>query len=141
MNLAIAYNGSISNFGMAVSAHKEYKRSVTNSHQMPGLYGSVDQGNLIFFGKEQLFMDPSIYSPLSSDAGPSNSLGIQGYVTGNRVSSFHQGSDGLIGIQSARDSGRAFSVGQLQTILPPNTNIPEAYAHGNSEEQAFIQDA
>ncbi|XP_024637721.1 protein EXPORTIN 1A isoform X2 [Medicago truncatula] len=30
-------------------------------------------------------------------------------------------------------------MGQLQTILPPNTNIPEAYAHGNSEEQAFIQ--
>ncbi|KAJ4837330.1 Exportin-1 [Turnera subulata] len=28
---------------------------------------------------------------------------------------------------------------QLQAILPPNTNIPEAYAHGSSEEQAFIQ--
>ncbi|XP_044478022.1 protein EXPORTIN 1A-like [Mangifera indica] len=28
---------------------------------------------------------------------------------------------------------------QLQTILPPATNIPEAYAHGSSEEQAFIQ--
>ncbi|KAG6576869.1 Protein EXPORTIN 1A, partial [Cucurbita argyrosperma subsp. sororia] len=28
---------------------------------------------------------------------------------------------------------------QLQTILPPGTNIPEAYAHGSSEEQAFIQ--
>ncbi|KAK2658465.1 hypothetical protein Ddye_004999 [Dipteronia dyeriana] len=28
---------------------------------------------------------------------------------------------------------------QLQNILPPTTNIPEAYAHGNSEEQAFIQ--
>ncbi|KAF5749342.1 protein EXPORTIN 1A [Tripterygium wilfordii] len=28
---------------------------------------------------------------------------------------------------------------QLQTILPTTTNIPEAYAHGNSEEQAFIQ--
>lgn len=28
---------------------------------------------------------------------------------------------------------------QLQTILPATTNIPEAYAHGNSEEQAFIQ--
>ncbi|XP_044498368.1 protein EXPORTIN 1A-like isoform X3 [Mangifera indica] len=28
---------------------------------------------------------------------------------------------------------------QLQTILPPNTNIPEAYAHGSGEEQAFIQ--
>ncbi|XP_052292467.1 protein EXPORTIN 1A isoform X2 [Citrus sinensis] len=26
-----------------------------------------------------------------------------------------------------------------ETILPPTTNIPEAYAHGNSEEQAFIQ--
>jgi len=28
---------------------------------------------------------------------------------------------------------------QLQTILPRNTNIPEAYAHGSSEEQEFIQ--
>uniref|UniRef100_A0A5B6Z553 Putative exportin-1 n=1 Tax=Davidia involucrata TaxID=16924 RepID=A0A5B6Z553_DAVIN len=28
---------------------------------------------------------------------------------------------------------------QLQTILPCNTNIPDAYAHGSSEEQAFIQ--
>ncbi|KAK2425786.1 Exportin-1 [Trifolium repens] len=28
---------------------------------------------------------------------------------------------------------------QLQTILPPTTNIPEAYAQGSSEEQAFIQ--
>ncbi|KAK4740659.1 hypothetical protein SAY87_024247 [Trapa incisa] len=28
---------------------------------------------------------------------------------------------------------------QLQTILPPGTKIPEAYANGSSEEQAFIQ--
>ncbi|PKI39484.1 hypothetical protein CRG98_040160 [Punica granatum] len=28
---------------------------------------------------------------------------------------------------------------QLQAILPPATNIPEAYANGSSEEQAFIQ--
>ncbi|GMN44193.1 hypothetical protein TIFTF001_013376 [Ficus carica] len=28
---------------------------------------------------------------------------------------------------------------QLQTVLPFNTNIPEAYGHGSSEEQAFIQ--
>ncbi|KAL6320188.1 hypothetical protein AAG906_004697 [Vitis piasezkii] len=28
---------------------------------------------------------------------------------------------------------------QLQSILPTTTNIPEAYAHGSSEEQAFIQ--
>ncbi|GMI88753.1 EXPORTIN 1, ARABIDOPSIS THALIANA EXPORTIN 1, exportin 1A, HEAT-INTOLERANT 2 [Hibiscus trionum] len=28
---------------------------------------------------------------------------------------------------------------QLQTILPLTTNIPEAYAHGSGEEQAFIQ--
>ncbi|KAM7273898.1 hypothetical protein ACFE04_028562 [Oxalis oulophora] len=28
---------------------------------------------------------------------------------------------------------------QLQAILPPPTNIPEAYAQGTSEEQAFIQ--
>eukprot|EP01018_Ginkgo_biloba_P010449 Gb_26953 [translate_table: standard] len=28
---------------------------------------------------------------------------------------------------------------QLQNILPPGTNIPDAYANGSSEEQAFIQ--
>ncbi|CAK9172472.1 unnamed protein product [Ilex paraguariensis] len=28
---------------------------------------------------------------------------------------------------------------QLQTILPPTTNIPDAYANGSSEDQAFIQ--
>nr|GEX02371.1 protein exportin 1A [Tanacetum cinerariifolium] len=28
---------------------------------------------------------------------------------------------------------------QLQTVLPTSTNIPDAYANGNSEEQAFIQ--
>ncbi|GFY83939.1 exportin 1A [Actinidia rufa] len=28
---------------------------------------------------------------------------------------------------------------KLQSILPPNTNIPDAYANGSSEEQAFIQ--
>ncbi|KAK4351071.1 hypothetical protein RND71_030384 [Anisodus tanguticus] len=27
----------------------------------------------------------------------------------------------------------------LQNVLPPNTNIPEAYANGSNEEQAFIQ--
>ncbi|XP_065854585.1 protein EXPORTIN 1A isoform X2 [Euphorbia lathyris] len=32
-----------------------------------------------------------------------------------------------------------FFMVQLQAILPPTTNIPEAYAHGSSEEQAFIQ--
>ncbi|KAF3509669.1 hypothetical protein F2Q69_00000707 [Brassica cretica] len=30
-------------------------------------------------------------------------------------------------------------IGQLQTILPPSTNIPEAYLSGSGEEQAFIQ--
>ncbi|KAL0735703.1 hypothetical protein Bca4012_011913 [Brassica carinata] len=30
-------------------------------------------------------------------------------------------------------------IGQLQTILPPSTNIPEAYSNGSGEEQAFIQ--
>ncbi|PWA66235.1 exportin 1A [Artemisia annua] len=30
-------------------------------------------------------------------------------------------------------------IAQLQTVLPINTNIPNAYANGNSEEQAFIQ--
>ncbi|KAG1368297.1 protein EXPORTIN 1A [Cocos nucifera] len=28
---------------------------------------------------------------------------------------------------------------QLQSILPPGTNIPDAYANGSNEEQAFIQ--
>ncbi|XP_059304378.1 protein EXPORTIN 1A isoform X3 [Lycium ferocissimum] len=28
---------------------------------------------------------------------------------------------------------------QLQNVLPPNTSIPEAYANGSNEEQAFIQ--
>ncbi|PSS32923.1 Protein EXPORTIN 1A like [Actinidia chinensis var. chinensis] len=28
---------------------------------------------------------------------------------------------------------------KLQSILPPNTNIPDAYANGSGEEQAFIQ--
>ncbi|KAM0943808.1 putative importin-beta domain, armadillo-like helical, exportin-1/Importin-beta [Dioscorea sansibarensis] len=28
---------------------------------------------------------------------------------------------------------------QLQSILPPSTNIPDAYANGSSDEQAFIQ--
>ncbi|GMH19677.1 hypothetical protein Nepgr_021518 [Nepenthes gracilis] len=28
---------------------------------------------------------------------------------------------------------------QLQTILPPNSNVPDAYAHGSTDEQAFIQ--
>ncbi|KAL0709626.1 hypothetical protein Bca4012_016604 [Brassica carinata] len=30
-------------------------------------------------------------------------------------------------------------IGQLQTILPPSTNIPEAYSSGSGEEEAFIQ--
>eukprot|EP00252_Welwitschia_mirabilis_P021495 TRINITY_DN552_c0_g1_i3.p1 TRINITY_DN552_c0_g1~~TRINITY_DN552_c0_g1_i3.p1 ORF type:complete len:860 (+),score=155.81 TRINITY_DN552_c0_g1_i3:174-2582(+) len=28
---------------------------------------------------------------------------------------------------------------QLQNILPPSTNVPDAYANGSTEEQAFIQ--
>ncbi|KAG7550928.1 Armadillo-type fold [Arabidopsis thaliana x Arabidopsis arenosa] len=30
-------------------------------------------------------------------------------------------------------------IGQLRAILPPSTNIPEAYSSGSGEEQAFIQ--
>ncbi|KAK3004971.1 hypothetical protein RJ639_018413, partial [Escallonia herrerae] len=30
-------------------------------------------------------------------------------------------------------------MGQLQAILPPDANIPDAYAQGSSEDQAFIQ--
>ncbi|CAI8617626.1 unnamed protein product [Vicia faba] len=52
----------------------------------------------------------------SSGAGPSHSLGFEGYVAGNRVSSFHQGSDRLIGIQTTRDSNRASSVIAMDTI-------------------------
>ncbi|KAK7399959.1 hypothetical protein VNO78_11157 [Psophocarpus tetragonolobus] len=52
----------------------------------------------------------------SSGAGPSHSMGVEAYVTGNRVSSYHQGSDRPIGIQSARDSTRASSVIAMDTI-------------------------
>ncbi|CAN8300236.1 unnamed protein product [Cochlearia groenlandica] len=30
-------------------------------------------------------------------------------------------------------------IGQLQTILPPGTKVPDAYSNGSGEEQAFIQ--
>lgn len=52
----------------------------------------------------------------SSVAGPSHSLGFECYVTGNQVSSFHQGSDRRIGMQSARDSTRASSVIAMDTV-------------------------
>ncbi|RDX69306.1 Nuclear-interacting partner of ALK, partial [Mucuna pruriens] len=52
----------------------------------------------------------------SSGAGPSHSMGFDAYVSGNRVSSFHQGNDRPIGIQSARDSTRASSVIAMDTI-------------------------
>ncbi|XP_057422341.1 uncharacterized protein LOC130716157 isoform X2 [Lotus japonicus] len=47
----------------------------------------------------------------SSGAGPSHSLGLEGYVAGNRASSFRQGSDRLIGFQS-----RASSVIAMDTL-------------------------
>ena len=52
----------------------------------------------------------------SSGAGPSHSMGFEAYAAGNRVSSFHQGSDHLIGIQPARDSTRASSVIAMDTV-------------------------
>ncbi|XP_061338484.1 uncharacterized protein LOC133285287 isoform X2 [Gastrolobium bilobum] len=52
----------------------------------------------------------------SSGAGPSHSMGFEAYAAGNRVSSFHQGSDRIIGIQSARDSTRASSVIAMDTL-------------------------
>ncbi|XP_024629235.1 uncharacterized protein [Medicago truncatula] len=83
----------------------------------------VTDGGQYSAGPSKRVRDSDIFdtycSPLqrdSSGAGPSNSLGFEGYVTGNRVSSFHQGSDGLIGIQSARDSARASSVIAMDTI-------------------------
>ncbi|KAF5475101.1 hypothetical protein F2P56_006944, partial [Juglans regia] len=51
----------------------------------------------------------------TSGAGPSHSMGFEVYTDGNRVSSFRQGSDQLIGIQSARDSTRASSVIAMDT--------------------------
>ncbi|WJX77589.1 Exportin-1 [Trifolium repens] len=30
-------------------------------------------------------------------------------------------------------------IGQLQSILPPTTNIPDAYANGSTKEQSFVQ--
>jgi len=83
----------------------------------------VTDGGQYSAGPSKRVRDSDIFdtycSPLqrdSSGAGPSNSLGFEGYVTGNRVSSFHQGSDGLLGIQSARDSARASSVIAMDTI-------------------------
>ncbi len=29
-------------------------------------------------------------------------------------------------------------MGQLQSILPAGTNIPEAYSHGSDDDQAFV---
>ena len=52
----------------------------------------------------------------SSGAGPSHSMGLEAYITGNRVSSYRQGSDLPMGIQSARDSTRASSVIAMDTI-------------------------
>lgn len=52
----------------------------------------------------------------SSGAGPSLSMGFEAYAIGNRVSSFHQGSERLVGIQSARDSTRASSVIAMDTV-------------------------
>ncbi|KAK7284025.1 hypothetical protein RIF29_13776 [Crotalaria pallida] len=52
----------------------------------------------------------------SSGAGPSHSMGFEAYAPGNRVSPFHQGSERLVGIQSARDSTRASSVIAMDTL-------------------------
>ncbi|XP_004504550.1 uncharacterized protein [Cicer arietinum] len=83
----------------------------------------VTDGGQYSAGPSKRARDSDIFdtycSPLqrdSSGAGPSHSLGFDGYVTGNRISSFHQGSDCLIGIQSARDSTRASSVIAMDTI-------------------------
>ncbi|KAE7996156.1 hypothetical protein FH972_000903 [Carpinus fangiana] len=57
----------------------------------------------------------SSYHRDSSGAGPSHSMGFEIYTDGNRVTSFRQGSDQLIGIQSARDSTRASSVIAMDT--------------------------
>ncbi|KAG4962875.1 hypothetical protein JHK86_039743 [Glycine max] len=52
----------------------------------------------------------------SSGAGPSHSMGLEAYITGNRVSSYRQGSDRPMGIQSARDSTRASSIIAMDII-------------------------
>ncbi|XP_019463734.1 PREDICTED: uncharacterized protein LOC109362415 isoform X1 [Lupinus angustifolius] len=59
------------------------------------------------------------YSPNqreSSGAGPSHSMGFDAYAAGNRVPPFLQGSERLVGIQSARDSTRASSVIAMDTL-------------------------
>jgi hypothetical protein len=58
----------------------------------------------------------SSYHRDSSGAGPSHSMGFELYTEGNRVASFRQGSDQLIGIHSARDSTRASSVIAMDTV-------------------------
>ncbi|KAF2305485.1 hypothetical protein GH714_005666 [Hevea brasiliensis] len=52
----------------------------------------------------------------SSGAGPSYSLGMQIYADGNIVTLFHQGSDQVVGIPSARNSTRASSVIAMDTV-------------------------
>uniref|UniRef100_A0A2P2MVD4 Uncharacterized protein n=2 Tax=Rhizophora mucronata TaxID=61149 RepID=A0A2P2MVD4_RHIMU len=68
--------------------------------------------------RESDFFDTycSSYRRYSSGAGPSQSAGLEIYADGNRVSSFHQGSDQMVGIFSARDSTRASSVIAMDTV-------------------------
>ncbi|XP_019432684.1 PREDICTED: uncharacterized protein LOC109339664 isoform X1 [Lupinus angustifolius] len=62
----------------------------------------------------------------SSGAGPSHSMGFDAYVAGNRVPSFHQGSQRPVGIQSARDSTRASSVIAMDTCHSANDDSMES---------------
>ncbi|KAG5029352.1 hypothetical protein JHK87_012866 [Glycine soja] len=83
----------------------------------------VTDGGQYSAGPSKRARDSDIFdtycSPLrrdSSGAGPSHSIGLEAYATGNRISSYHQGSDRPMGIQSARDSTRASSVIAMDTI-------------------------
>lgn len=57
----------------------------------------------------------SPYHRDTSGAGPSHSMAFEIYPDGSKVAPFRQGSDQLIGIQSARDSTRASSVIAMDT--------------------------
>lgn len=81
----------------------------------------VTDGRQYSAGPSKRARDTDIFdsSPLqrdSSGAGPSHSVGIEAYVEGNRVSSFHQENDRLMGIRSAKDSTCASSVIAMDII-------------------------
>ncbi|KAJ8760805.1 hypothetical protein K2173_021843 [Erythroxylum novogranatense] len=68
--------------------------------------------------RETDFLDTycSPYQKDSSGAGPSHSVGLETCADGNRISSYLQGSDQVVGIPSAIGSTRASSVIAMDTV-------------------------